>query len=177
MLMFPPPDSPDPAPLYHISVEVNCFRPASHITVIRRGGTENGAYVGEFEIGLPARLNRVTIGSVAKLLSRPTLAWDHNVARFEPPRLRWNFDGVILRWDPVTTVQGKHRMFLKCTSPDPVKKKTLLNVATFHPQDPLRAVDGIRPKATLTVEREWQHALDQILITTLILQQDIGFMT
>lgn len=49
MLLLPPETSNDSRPLYHISVEINCFRPASHITVIRRGASESGAYVGEFE--------------------------------------------------------------------------------------------------------------------------------
>lgn len=44
-----PPDALGVLPKYHISVETNCFRPASHITIIRRGETGRGPYVGEFE--------------------------------------------------------------------------------------------------------------------------------
>ncbi|KIP03603.1 hypothetical protein PHLGIDRAFT_121445 [Phlebiopsis gigantea 11061_1 CR5-6] len=36
-------------PKYHVSVEMNCLRQSSHITVIRRGETGRGPYVGEFE--------------------------------------------------------------------------------------------------------------------------------
>ena len=49
LLLFPPVDAEDSRPLYHISVEMNCFKPGSWITVIRRGGSDKGAYVGEFE--------------------------------------------------------------------------------------------------------------------------------
>ncbi|GJE99004.1 hypothetical protein PsYK624_152420 [Phanerochaete sordida] len=173
MLLLPSASDSDSRPLYHISVELSCFSPASHITVVRRGSSENGLYVGEFQVGGPARLNRVIIGSVAHMLRRPLLAWDHNPARSELPRLRWNFDGTILRWDPVvTTVQGKSRTFFKCLCPDPVKKKVLLPIATFNPADPLLATEGSRPMATLTVEKEGHSILDHILITALMLQQD-----
>jgi hypothetical protein len=49
MVLLPPPESPDTRPLYHISVQMNCFMPFSFITSIRRGGTERGEFVGEFE--------------------------------------------------------------------------------------------------------------------------------
>ncbi|EKM53714.1 uncharacterized protein PHACADRAFT_260199 [Phanerochaete carnosa HHB-10118-sp] len=172
MLLLPPSTSSDGRPLYHISVEVNCFRPGSHITVIRRGGSESGAYVGEYEIGLPARLNRVTIGPVAKMLMRPVLSWHHNAVRFESPRLRWNFDGIDLRWDPEISAQTPKGRTFKCTCPNPANNKALLRLATFHPPDPLRAISGARPMAMLTVEKEGQLLMDHILITALLLQQD-----
>lgn len=49
MLLLPPPQAPDSRPLFHISVETNCFRPASFLTVVRRGGSAQGPFVGEFE--------------------------------------------------------------------------------------------------------------------------------
>ncbi|GJE98174.1 hypothetical protein PsYK624_143960 [Phanerochaete sordida] len=176
MLLLPPPSAPDSAPLYHIAVETNCFRPAAHITVVRRGGSEHGPYVGEFEIGVPARLNRVTLGATAKMLARPTFYWDHSIARGELPRLRWSLDGVVLRWDPVTGVQAKQRRFFRCTAPDATSKKTVHAVATFFPPDPLRAVGGARPAAALRVERAGAHVLDHVVLTALMLQQDGAWM-
>ncbi|KIP03610.1 hypothetical protein PHLGIDRAFT_121451 [Phlebiopsis gigantea 11061_1 CR5-6] len=49
MLLLPPPDQPDSRPIYHISVEMNCLTQASIITTLRRGSSEHGIYVGEFE--------------------------------------------------------------------------------------------------------------------------------
>jgi hypothetical protein len=49
MLLVPPPDVQDTRPLYHISVALNCFIPSSFVTTIRRGASEYGEYVGEFE--------------------------------------------------------------------------------------------------------------------------------
>jgi len=34
---------------YHITVNMDCFAPSSHITVVRRGGTDLGALVAQFE--------------------------------------------------------------------------------------------------------------------------------
>lgn len=49
MLLLPPPDDPCGQPLYHITVQMNYLRPLSYATVVRRGGSERGSYVGEFE--------------------------------------------------------------------------------------------------------------------------------
>lgn len=49
MILVPPATAADTRPKYHISVSMNCFIPSSYITSIRRGGTENGEEVGDFE--------------------------------------------------------------------------------------------------------------------------------
>ena len=49
MLLLPPPQAVDSRSLYYISVHMNLFKPQSYITVIRRGASERGPYVGEFE--------------------------------------------------------------------------------------------------------------------------------
>lgn len=49
MLLLPPSDAIDTRPLYHVSVAHNCFMPLSYITTVRKGGTENGEFVGDFE--------------------------------------------------------------------------------------------------------------------------------
>ena len=49
MILVPPESSPDTRPLYHISVNQNCFNPLSYITTIHRGGNADGEHVGDFE--------------------------------------------------------------------------------------------------------------------------------
>ncbi|KAJ3511234.1 hypothetical protein NLJ89_g4213 [Agrocybe chaxingu] len=46
MLLVPPSDAADQQPLYHIAVGFDPFNPGSIITSVRKGGTENGEYVG-----------------------------------------------------------------------------------------------------------------------------------
>jgi hypothetical protein len=49
MLLVPPRSSPDSRPLYHISVSINPFIPTSSTTTVRRGASENGEHVADFE--------------------------------------------------------------------------------------------------------------------------------
>ncbi|KAA1471962.1 hypothetical protein DENSPDRAFT_148670 [Dentipellis sp. KUC8613] len=51
MLLLPAATAAESRPLYHISVHQNCFNPTSYATVLRRGASEQGQYVGEFECG------------------------------------------------------------------------------------------------------------------------------
>lgn len=54
--------------LYRISVNSNCFMPSSYITTIRRGGSEDGEFVGDFEIGDSLVKWTITIGERQMLL-------------------------------------------------------------------------------------------------------------
>lgn len=51
MLMMPPLSVADRAPIANIAVALNLnpFAPLSYITTVRRGGTAEGAMIGEFE--------------------------------------------------------------------------------------------------------------------------------
>lgn len=49
MILLPPPHAADSRPVYHISVNLNVFNPFSFITSVRRGGSPDGDYVGDFE--------------------------------------------------------------------------------------------------------------------------------
>jgi hypothetical protein len=49
MVLIPPADAADSRPQYHISFTQNCFCPMSYITSIRRGATERGELVADFE--------------------------------------------------------------------------------------------------------------------------------
>ncbi|GJE98173.1 hypothetical protein PsYK624_143950 [Phanerochaete sordida] len=169
-LFLLPTDAPGAAPLYHIAAAPNCFCPASHVTAVRRG-SEHGAFVGEFEIGqgpAAARMNRVVLGAHAGALAAPAVYWEHHPV-CPLPRLRWNFGGAALRWDPA---RAKGRVYFKCTAPDPRRKKVVHAVASFWPPDPARAVEGVRPAAVLRVERGWEQVMDHVLLSVLMLQQE-----
>lgn len=49
MLLLPPPEAQNTRPIYHISVAMNCFIPSSYVTTLRRGASEYGDCVAEFE--------------------------------------------------------------------------------------------------------------------------------
>ncbi|EIM81989.1 uncharacterized protein STEHIDRAFT_161341 [Stereum hirsutum FP-91666 SS1] len=49
ILVLPSSDAADTRPLYRISVNSNCFIPSSYVTTIRRGGSEDGEFAGDFE--------------------------------------------------------------------------------------------------------------------------------
>lgn len=51
MLLLPPESSRNRTPVYNIEVSLNLnpFTPLSYVTTIRRGDTEDGPIVGEFE--------------------------------------------------------------------------------------------------------------------------------
>ena len=48
-MLLVPPASAGPRPHYHVSVHLDCFNPTSYSTVLRRGESEAGQYVGEFK--------------------------------------------------------------------------------------------------------------------------------
>jgi hypothetical protein len=49
MLLVPPASAPDTRPRYHISVALNIFKPSAGVTTIRRGGSADGEFMGDFE--------------------------------------------------------------------------------------------------------------------------------
>jgi hypothetical protein len=69
MLLIPPADAADTRPVLHVSVALNCFNPFSYITTVRRGGTEHGELVGEFEMGISAASGTVTFGNKTKKIT------------------------------------------------------------------------------------------------------------
>ncbi|KAK0480659.1 hypothetical protein IW261DRAFT_1473756 [Armillaria novae-zelandiae] len=48
-MLLPPVSSPDTLPRYHISASTNWFTPSSYMTNIRKGASESGEFVGEFD--------------------------------------------------------------------------------------------------------------------------------
>jgi hypothetical protein len=102
MLLIPPADAADTRPVLHVSVALNCFNPFSYITTVRRGGTEHGEWVGEFEMGISATSGTVTFGDKTK---KATVVLQKNGSRhsssgtwtyaFSPqtPTLTWRWVG------------------------------------------------------------------------------------
>ncbi|THH14832.1 hypothetical protein EW146_g5557 [Bondarzewia mesenterica] len=100
MLLLPPATAADTRPQYYIAVHMNCFVPTSFITIIRRGASDNGQYVGEFEMGVSERRDTVSIGQQKKWIDRvltrqgsvncykgerPSTSQDTLLAKFTPP--------------------------------------------------------------------------------------------
>lgn len=61
MILVPSPHAQDTRPRYHITVNVNCFMPLSHITTVRRGANEFGEFVGDFEMGIIDRADSICV--------------------------------------------------------------------------------------------------------------------
>ncbi|TFK75650.1 hypothetical protein BDN72DRAFT_448732 [Pluteus cervinus] len=53
-LLLPPESAPNTRPVYHIRTTQNTFAPLSHRTVVHRGSSEQGEFIGEFEFGMSA---------------------------------------------------------------------------------------------------------------------------
>ncbi|KAK0465590.1 uncharacterized protein EV420DRAFT_968344 [Desarmillaria tabescens] len=155
MILIPPYDAPDTRPKYHISVRLNCFIPSSYITTIRRGATQEGAIVGDFEMGISdktatlfIRGKEFPIGDVlGKSGSRRTGLWD------------WKFVKYGLFWDCKKNPR-------KCFSSD---RRTLF--ATFMPVTNLRqpGIPTVLPQ--LEVTPQGQPFFDDILMSVLIIER------
>ncbi|KIK07852.1 hypothetical protein K443DRAFT_673106 [Laccaria amethystina LaAM-08-1] len=61
IVLVPPPHAQDTRPRYHITVNVNCFMPLSHISNVRRGANESSEFVGDFETGIIERTASICV--------------------------------------------------------------------------------------------------------------------
>ncbi|KAK0233643.1 hypothetical protein IW262DRAFT_1331664 [Armillaria fumosa] len=155
MILIPSPNAPDTRPKYHISVRMNCFIPSSYITTIRRGATQEGAIVGDFEMGIAdktatlfIRGKEFPIGDVlGKSGSRRGGLWD------------WKFVKYGLFWDCKRNPR-------KCFSID---KKTLF--AIFMPVTNLRKPDTPAELPQLEVTPQGQPFFDDILLSVMIIER------
>ncbi|KAF8235569.1 hypothetical protein L208DRAFT_738500 [Tricholoma matsutake] len=158
MLLIPPSHAPDTRPLYHISVNLNCFNPLSAITCIRRGATEYGEYVGDFELGIssqPATIcfrDREFLMSslITKLGSREGCVW-HWMSNSPTHAVRWD-----TRPSPAVCSTG-----LPSNPP----------LAKFYPSAGLRRPSTPAPISRLQVMPQGHERLDDILISLLIIER------
>ncbi|KAF5362486.1 hypothetical protein D9756_002712 [Leucocoprinus leucothites] len=172
MTLLPPRDSPDPRPVYHISVSMNCFVPFSYITTVRRGGQEDGQFVGDFEMGA---------GNVSASMKPPTICLrgreismklSINVEPTGKAKNRWAWipprpnptlqDLPVFCWN----FSKKHGPF-KCESRD--GNQTLL--ATFIPPVRSQQRDGPAELPALEVTPAGHRLFDDILFSLLIIER------
>ncbi|KDQ60165.1 hypothetical protein JAAARDRAFT_32542 [Jaapia argillacea MUCL 33604] len=99
---------------YHISVSMNCFVPGvSYTTIIRRGGSSDGEYVGEIETGNPEhkdKLGTVRVGQI-RMWSSKVLKKGHG-----------SHKALVFGWKNVMTWEFADRCTLLWNCSDSVKK-------------------------------------------------------
>ncbi|TFK75649.1 hypothetical protein BDN72DRAFT_449042 [Pluteus cervinus] len=161
-LLLPPRDAPDSRPVYHIRTFQNTFSPSAHKTVIRRGGGDEGEFVGEFEFGMSSNKSYIFVHGkadhLAKVLHKTGKPSGHITHLVEGP---WTWSrpsepSVRLYWDCT------NRSAWTCTLPG----RTL---AKYSPPDITPNRGMLMP--TLQVTPTGQKYFDDILIATLIFEQ------
>ncbi|GJE98176.1 hypothetical protein PsYK624_143980 [Phanerochaete sordida] len=177
MQLLPPPEAPNNHSLYHISVRMNVFKPGSYVSVVRRGETESGPYVGEFEYGPHDGVNRVVLGDAAAKPFRDVVVFKRRYIRSSNMAwdgLKWTFDGVTLHWEPEAQPferPGRRVLRFQCVTKHRKDQRVLAHLATFYPADLFAARGGTAPMPTLTFERPGVELVDHIVLSILVLQR------
>ncbi|THH04232.1 hypothetical protein EW146_g10232 [Bondarzewia mesenterica] len=140
MLLIPPPIALDSSARYHISIHLDCFSPTSYSTVVRRGASETGQYVGEFNSKEPDMITigieTIRIGEALTATGKKGIASLLTCHRrknksFKRQTWRWSFGHVNLFWSRCLNVY-------ECTLPagadgrfgSPVKLATFTRKST-----------------------------------------------
>jgi len=164
MILIPPEDFPDSRPRYHISVNLNCFMPSSYITTIHRGATENGQFVGDFEMGIskiPATVSfRGKETKIKDILKKSWVLADSGVWRWRCPGKEKT---LIWHWQSVP---------LSATCKVQARKGPAVIVAKFMPASRLRREGNPVDLSRLEILPEGQEDFDDILISVLIVQRE-----
>ncbi|GJE98177.1 hypothetical protein PsYK624_143990 [Phanerochaete sordida] len=178
MQLLPPPEAPDSRSLYHISVRMNVFKPGSHISVVRRGATEFGPFVGEFEHGPHDRVNRVVMGDAVAKPFKDVVMFKRRYMRssnLDWNGLKWTYGSLIIHWEPETQILERPTirriLRFKCVTKDLKDKRVLAHLATFYPTNLLAARGGATPMPTLTFEQPGIELIDHIILSILVLQR------
>ncbi|KAK0189195.1 hypothetical protein F5146DRAFT_1003140 [Armillaria mellea] len=155
LILVPPPESPDSRPLYHISVNNNVFNTMSHTTVIHRGPTEDGPYVGEFESGISYKNAIVYMGGIETPLSARLSKQGGSKAG------RWTWSG------------PKHKVAWNCEFTPFCHSVNNQNTvyARFSPGNKLRKANTPPELYTLQIMPAGQVFFDDILISALLIEQ------
>ncbi|KAL0959275.1 hypothetical protein HGRIS_014546 [Hohenbuehelia grisea] len=156
MILVPPEVEPDSRPKYHISVSMDCFIPSLYITTIRRGGTEDGEVVGDFQIGEADQPETVFIRGKDWRIKEAFTRYGPSKA----PRWIWGFRGRKLYWD----CREDTKVCYDTTA------KTKL-YAKFTPKTSMRTRGQPVELASLEVFPDGQVLFDDILITALITER------
>ncbi|KAI0788683.1 hypothetical protein C8Q75DRAFT_807882 [Abortiporus biennis] len=148
-------------PLYHITVNMNCFMPTSYITTVRRYGSE-GEVVGEFEMGFSADKPTVTYKGRYYRMEDILFNFRKAVDSKLKDRLRWERDNVHLQWD------GTGEVGSRCFDNDDKAKKTLARIVPPTEQSFLSG----QPKITqLEIHPAGIHLIDDIVFSSLIVER------
>ncbi|KAL1739727.1 hypothetical protein HDZ31DRAFT_68647 [Schizophyllum fasciatum] len=160
MLLLPPADSADTRPLYHISVAMNVFVPTSFITTIRRGGTEEGPIVGDFEMGISNKASTVFIRN-----QECTVHEALHPKTFKSDILSWGLAEKEFHWD----ITGDARFYTCFKTEKGVTGRVAL--ARFLPNRTLRLPDVRHRTQLLEVTPAGQEFMDDILLSVLIIER------
>ncbi|KAK0452318.1 hypothetical protein EV421DRAFT_1730986 [Armillaria borealis] len=164
MLLLPPLSAPDTRPRYHISVSTNCFTPSSYITTVRKGGSEGGELVGEFD-----KLKPPTVyvrGQEA--LIQNTL----DDSRRRVACILWKGQDGNLFWDDGSTTKKDfqaHQRIRKCYHTEHCRPLEIL--AEFSVPKELRRLGEPAQSTQLKIYPEGQEHFDDILISILVLER------
>ncbi|KAK7685466.1 hypothetical protein QCA50_011330 [Cerrena zonata] len=149
-------------PLYHISTHVNCFIPSSYITIVRRGDSESGRLVGQFEMGISVKKSTVLIDGREKVTDAVLMK-----SKFKSIHYwlwRWHSDeGMQLRWSYDSPVKYCFRRD-DSTSDPPV-------LASYTPPPLVLRDARPSPMPILKVYPEGQPFIDHILLSALIIER------
>lgn len=160
MLLMPPVSVGDRTPVANIAVTLNLnpFAPLAYVTTVRRGGTTDGALVGEFEIAVSHSRATVKMGNrwerVASVLSQ----------RLNTRHWRWRLSGIEFFWDCTKKLDDGSPMCICLDSRGS-------QLASFVPP-PIDASPPL-PDATLTVFPDGHEYFDHILISSLIVERKL----
>ncbi|KAF9254835.1 hypothetical protein L218DRAFT_1082152 [Marasmius fiardii PR-910] len=158
-------------PKYHISVSSNCFVPSAFITSIREGGSENGASIADFQMGIirntqvPEMVSiRGKQYSLTSIVKDMTKSWRRNESfKLE----QWKFGNANFFWD-ISSQSG-----LKlCYASAEIPRTNGILLATFECGDGMSRT-GSDYLATLEVTPDGQKAdlLEHILVSVLIMER------
>jgi len=149
-------------PMYHISTYTNCFVPSSYITVIRRGDSESGALVGQFEMGASVKRSTITLDGKEKLtdavIHKTKSGKKYFIWRWsadESTHLSWSIEGPI-KYCYIGNGIGSKQHPVAFYSPPPLSP---------------RADGRPSPLPALKIYPEGKPKFDHILVSALIIER------
>lgn len=154
---------PATLPVYHISTHTNCFIPSSYITVIRRGDSEAGVFVGQFEMGISVKKSTITLDGKEKLTDAVLQKYKSRSDKYylwrwsvdESSQLSWSMEGPAKYCFLGNGISGK-RQPIACYTPPPLTP---------------RADGRPSPPPSLKMYPEGASMFDHIVISALIIER------
>ncbi|KAK7444290.1 hypothetical protein VKT23_015301 [Stygiomarasmius scandens] len=158
---------------------MNPVIPLSYVTTVRQGGTENGAFVGEFEMGFLGRThsslyewvtfdrrNHVELSRVLQAVKKTSDG--KKTFKFENPwkkALKWTYHDQTFYWFYESSFALRRVCYATAEMPQDKAKV----YARFTPRT--KRTNGIITMETLEVTPEGHDFLDQIFVSLLILER------